>query len=89
MAWASQSRGPRHHRSVAAGMSYVVFAPEDSKSQNQKFFSKGLLIWGIKMQITKKNTGTPMFMGYGKRIFKKVNICITDSLGYTPEVNTS
>ena len=41
------------------------------------------------MQITKKNTGTPMFMGYGKRIFKKVNICITDSLGYTPEVNTS
>ena len=43
----------------------------------------------IKMQITKKNTGTPMFMGYGKRIFKKVNICITDSLGYTPEANTS
>ena len=41
------------------------------------------------MQITKKNTGTPMFMGYGKRIFKKVNICITDSLGYTPEANTS
>ena len=25
----------------------------------------------IKMQITKKNTGTPMFMGYGKIIFKK------------------
>ena len=43
----------------------------------------------IKMQITKKNTGTPMFMGYGKKIFKKVNICITDSLGYTPEANTS
>ena len=42
----------------------------------------------IKMQITKKNTGTPMFTGYGKRIFKKVNICITDSLGYTPEANT-
>ena len=89
MAWASQSRGPGHHRSVAAGMSYLVFAPEDSKSQNQKFFSKGLFIWSIKTQITKKNTGTPMFTGYGKRIFKKVNICITDSLGYTPEVNTS
>ena len=29
-----------------------------------------------------------MFMGYGKRIFKKVDICITDSLGYTPEANT-
>ena len=36
-----------NHRSVAAGMSYLVFAPEDSKSQNQKFFSKGLFIWSI------------------------------------------
>ena len=25
----------------------------------------------IKMQITKKNTGTPMFMGYGKKSLKK------------------
>ena len=29
-----------------------------------------------------------MFMAYRKRIFKKVEICIIDSLGYTPEVNT-
>ena len=36
-----------NHRSAAAGMSYLVFAPEDSKSQNQKFFSKGLFIWSI------------------------------------------
>ena len=70
MAWVSQSRGPRHHRSAAAGMSYLVFAPKDSKSQNQKFFSKGLFIWIInQVQITKKNTGTSMFVGCGKRIF--------------------
>ena len=69
--------------------SYLVFASKDSKSEKQKFFSKGLFIWSIdQIQIT-KNTGTPMFMGYGKRIFKKINICVTYSLGFTPEANTS
>ena len=45
----------------------------------------------IKMQITKKYiyTCTPMLMGYEKIIFLKVDICITDALGYTPEVNTT
>ena len=42
------------------------------------------------MQITKKkDTCTPMSMGYGKRISYKVDIHITDSLGCTPEANTT
>jgi len=44
MAWVSQSRDPRHHRSAGAGTSYPVFAPKDSKSEKQKFFSKGQFI---------------------------------------------
>ena len=31
--------------------------------------------------IIPKDTCTPVFMEYGKRIFKKVEICIIDSLG--------
>ena len=42
------------------------------------------------MQITKKKDAcTPMSMGYGKRIFDKVDICKIDSLGCTAEANTT
>ena len=52
--------------------SYLVFAPEDSKSQKQKFFSKRQFIWSINQNVNYlKNTCTPMIMGMQKESLKK------------------